>query len=71
MAEQINEPIALKVLLASPCHPDGRLIVRYDTDPPNMLRCSVCGRVWLLGVCLPLSEVMLYTTQQALADPPA
>lgn len=60
----------IRCALMSPCHPRDQLIAKYDTDPPNRLRCAGCGRVWELGVCIPLNELLLYSTQNALEPLP-
>lgn len=62
------EPVMIRACLMSPCHPQTRLVCDPKNDPPNILRCEGCRRVWQLGVCVPVDEILLYTTQAALSS---
>lgn len=64
--EMTLEPVTIRAALMSPCHPKSRLMTDPKRDPPNTLRCEECRRTWLLGVCIPLDEIILYSTQAAL-----
>ena len=54
----------LSVKLASPCHPYHYLLPDRTSQRHNELRCSHCKRRWLIGVVVPLDELVLYSTEE-------
>lgn len=66
MADHI---FSIKVKLSSPCHPHSYLQPIKGCDRPNELQCSRCKRRWLLGVCIPMDELFLYSVEPPDAPP--